>query len=440
MKPSKIDILMTPINRFIKNEVAGGVVLMIFSVAAMLAANSFMSDWYFSIWKEKFTIAFGDYEVSKNLHHWVNDGLMSIFFFVIGLELKREIIGGELSEMRKAILPIGAAIGGMLFPAIIFLFFNPTGYESNGWGIPMATDIAFALGIMAILGKRVPLSLKIFLTAMAIADDIGAVLVIAFFYTSEIEFFNIFIGALFLGTMISLNLLGVRNTVVYAIIGIGGVWMAFLMSGVHATIAGVLAAMTIPAGKKIKNKRFIEKLKFNLSTFEKISPGSTSLISLEQLNLLNEIKNSIKMVETPLQRLEHRMHPFVAFLIIPIFAFANAGVRLDGDILAMLSSPVTMGIMTGLIAGKFLGVTLITKLLVKLRIAKLPEDVNWQQFYGAALLAGVGFTMSLFVTELAYRDADTALQAKTGILFASLIAGVLGYVLLFRAWNKKKDY
>lgn len=437
MQPSKIDILLTPINRFIKNEVSGGLILFLFSILAMIAANSFMSDWYFSIWKEKFTISLGSHEVTNDLLHWVNDGLMAVFFFVIGLELKREIIGGELSTMRKAILPIGAGLGGMIFPALIFFLFNPSGYEAKGWGIPMATDIAFALGIMAVLGKRVPLSLKIFLTAMAIADDIGAVLVIAFFYTSNIDFYNIFVGALFLGTMISLNLLGVRNTVVYAIIGIGGLWLAFLMSGVHATIAGVLAAMTIPSGKKIKNTRFLEKLKNQIKVFEKITPSSTSLISHEQLHVLDEIKKSIKMVETPLQRLEHRMHPFVVFLVIPIFAFANAGVKIDGNIIEMLTSPITMGVMAGLVVGKLVGISLITKFMVKMKIARLPEDVNWAQIYGASLLAGVGFTMSLFITKLAYNDAETILHAKVGILFASLIAGVLGYILLYRAGSKR---
>jgi Na+:H+ antiporter, NhaA family len=437
MQPSKIDILLTPINRFIKNEVSGGLILFLFSILAMIAANSFMSDWYFNIWRENFTISLGSHEVTNDLLHWVNDGLMAVFFFVIGLELKREIIGGELSTMRKAILPIGAGLGGMIFPALIFFLFNPSGYEAKGWGIPMATDIAFALGIMAVLGKRVPLSLKIFLTAMAIADDIGAVLVIAFFYTSNIDFYNIFVGALFLGTMISLNLLGVRNTVVYAIIGIGGLWLAFLMSGVHATIAGVLAAMTIPSGKKIKNTRFLEKLKNQIKVFEKITPGTTSLISHEQLHVLDEIKKSIKLVETPLQRLEHRMHPFVVFLVIPIFAFANAGVKIDGNIIEMLTSPITMGVMAGLVVGKLLGISLITKLMVKMKIARLPEDVNWAQIYGASLLAGVGFTMSLFITKLAYNDADTILHAKVGILFASLIAGVLGYILLYRAGSKR---
>lgn len=437
MQPSRIDILLTPINRFIKNEVSGGLVLFLFSILAMIAANSFMSDWYFNIWKETFTISLGTYEVSNDLLHWVNDGLMAVFFFVIGLELKREIIGGELSTVRKAMLPIGAGLGGMIFPALIFFLFNPSGYEAKGWGIPMATDIAFALGIMAVLGKRVPLSLKIFLTAMAIADDIGAVLVIAFFYTSNIDFYNIFVGALFLGTMITLNVLGVRNTVVYAIIGIAGLWLAFLMSGVHATIAGVLAAMTIPSGKKIKNARFMERLKSQLHVFEKITPSTTSLISHEQLHVLDEIKKSIKMVETPLQRLEHRMHPFVVFLVIPIFAFANAGVKIDGNIITMLKSPITMGVMAGLVVGKLVGISLVTKLMVKMKIASLPEDVNWQQLYGAALLAGVGFTMSLFITKLAYNDADTILHAKVGILLASVIAGVLGYILLYRAGSKR---
>jgi len=272
MPTQKVDKIFKPIERFLHSESTAGIVLLISAVIAMIWANTAWHDSYHHLWEYNISIYVGDYGINKTLHEWINDGLMAMFFFVIGLELKREIMAGELSDMGKAMLPLIAAFGGMVLPALIYFIFNPTGSTSYGWGIPMATDIAFALGIMSLLGKRVPLSLKIFLTALAIADDIGAVLVIAFFYTSNISMISLGLGGLFLAVLLGANYLGVRSTLFYGIVGIGGLWLAFLMSGVHATIAGVLAAFAIPARTKIDEEKFIQILEDQLQKFHAYHP------------------------------------------------------------------------------------------------------------------------------------------------------------------------
>jgi Na+:H+ antiporter, NhaA family len=300
-------------------------VLSLFSSAfiALVISNSPWGDAYHHFWETTFTIGFGDMVLSKSLHHWINDGLMAVFFFVVGLELKREIVAGELSDPKNAVLPIGAAIAGMVVPALIFTFFNFGGDGISGWGIPMATDIAFALGVLYLLGDRVPVSLKIFLTALAIADDIGAVLVIAFFYTSDIHLWNVLIGFGFMGVLMLANILGFRNTLFYAVLGIGGLWLAFLLSGVHATIAAVLAAFTIPVRVKASEVVFSEKLSKLHQAFKEAKPNNQPTITSEQLHILEEIEYLTKKAQTPLQRLEHRMHPLVAFGIMPDFCFGK---------------------------------------------------------------------------------------------------------------------
>lgn len=430
MKKAGIDVLLRPVNAFIKNESAGGIVLFLAAVLAIIVANSPLADEYHKLWKEYVTVGFSQYQLSKSLHHWINDGLMAIFFFVVGLELKREIIGGELSDAKKASLPIAAAIGGMLVPATIYFLFNRGTEGAAGWGIPMATDIAFALGILYLLGNRVPTALKVFLTAVAIADDIGAVLVIAFFYTSDISLFSLAVGAVFMAILVGGNLLGVRSAVFYGLFGIGGLWLAFLMSGVHATIAGVLAALTIPATVKINSGAFLDKLRDFADKFSKQEEGPKDLVSAGQLHVIEDIKTYASAAETPLQRLEHAMHPLVAFVVLPIFAFSNAGITFTSDLFAQITSNITLGVWLGLTVGKTVGIAIFSKVMVLLKLAELPTGVTWKKIYAVAFLASIGFTMSIFITELAFTDPQKVLQAKLGIFIASAIGGIAGYFLL----------
>lgn len=426
-----IEKITEPIQRFVKQEKSGGIVLGISVLAALYLANSPWSDEYFHFLENKIGIVFNDVSFLKySLHHWINDGLMAIFFFVIGLELKREIVAGELSNPRKALLPIGAALGGMLIPAIIYFSLNPTGEASNGWGIPMATDIAFALGVLHFLGKRIPLSLKVFLTALAIVDDLGAVLVIAFFYTSEISIQSLLVGLGFVLVMYVGNKMGIRNILFYAIIGIVGVWIAFLLSGVHATIAAVLAAFVIPANVGIKENIFIERIRNSINKFKDILPNDKVTLTDEQIHQLEIIKKDTNCAIPPLQRLEHAMHPMVTFIVLPIFALANAGVSVNVDVQELFSTNVALGVSLGLLAGKVIGIVGITWLLVKLRIAPFPEGMNLRNLFGISFLASIGFTMSLFISSLAFTDEIIITQAKIGIFTASIIGGIVGFFIL----------
>lgn len=418
--------------RFISQEKSGGLVLGITVIIALLLANSPWHNQYFEFLQYQLGIIFnGEPFIELNIHHWINDGLMGVFFFVVGLELKREIVAGELSQPRKAMLPIIAAIGGMAFPALIYFALNPTGEVSNGWGIPMATDIAFALGVIYILGNKVPLSLKVFLTAVAIVDDLGAVLVIALFYTSDISILNLIIGLLFLLIMFIGNRMGVRNVVFYALLGIGGVWTLFLLSGVHATIAAVLAAFMIPANVKIDERIFIARIKKHLSRFKKADPNSLPTLTNKQLQILERLSIDNKRAMPPLQRLEYSMEPFVTFFVIPIFALANAGIPLlDIDMQLLFKTHVALGVGLGLLLGKVVGIVGLTFLSVKLKIAPFPQGMNIKNLLGLSLLAAIGFTMSLFITQLAFSHEEYQIQAKIGIFIASIIGGVLGFQLL----------
>lgn len=438
-KPYPIDKVVYPIQRFIRQEKSGGIVLGLSVIVALFLANSPWAETYFHVLHHKLGFVFdGETYLQYSIHHWINDGLMAIFFFVVGLELKREMVAGELSNPRKALLPIGAAIGGMVAPALIYFSLNPTGEVHSGWGIPMATDIAFALGVLYLLGSRIPLSLKIFLTALAIVDDLGAVLVIAFFYTSEISFMSLSIGLGFVFLMYLLNKMGVRNILVYAIIGIIGVWTAFLLSGVHATIAAVLAAFTIPTDMRIKENTFVKKIQEHLDRFKSVDPNDAiPTLTNEQVHILEDVKKDIKLAMPPLQRLEHSLHPLVTFVIIPIFALANAGVALNMDWDVLFSTNVALGVALGLLFGKVIGVVGFTLLLVKLKIADFPSGMNIKNLFGLGLLAAIGFTMSLFVTELAFTHEEYKVQAKIGIFVASIIGGVLGYLLLSKNSKNK---
>jgi NhaA family Na+:H+ antiporter len=432
-----IDFVLDPMRRFIHKSSTSGIILFSSALLAMIIANSPWADGFHHFWEKEFSIGFDGRILSKSLHHWINDGLMAVFFFVVGLELKREILAGELSSPRKAMLPIAAAAGGMIFPAIIYLAFNREGDTSAGWGIPMATDIAFALGVLYLLGDRVPVSLKIFLTALAIADDLGAVLVIAFFYTSEINTESLAQAAIYLAILDAANKLGVRNTLFYAIIGIGGVWLAFLLSGVHATIASVLAAFMIPSSVKVNEDYYSSRLQKLLNDFRKAEPNDNPFITGEQLHIIEEIREVSKKAMTPLQRLEHGMHPLVAYVIMPVFAISNAGVPLTEDLLQQVTSPVTLGIFAGLLLGKFVGVIGVTALFTKLGWAELPEGMTRLHLVGVGFLAAIGFTMSLFISGLAFEDPVFISEAKLGILLASLLASFAGYFIIRRACMKQ---
>lgn len=438
-KNSPIRKIVLPIQRFIQKERSGGLVLGISVILALILANSPWHHQYFEFLGYKLGFFFdGESYLELSIHHWINDGLMAIFFFVVGLELKREIVAGELSEPNKAMLPIIAAIGGMVVPAIIYLSFNPIGDVQKGWGIPMATDIAFALGVLYLLGKRIPLSLKVFLTAVAIVDDLGAVLVIAFFYTSDISVMNLGIGLLLLLTMFIGNRLGVRNIIFYALLGIGGVWTLFLLSGVHATIAAVLAAFMIPANVKIDERIFIARIKKHLKRFSNADPNNLPTLTNEQLYILERLSIDNKAAMPPLQRLEHAMHPFVTFIVIPIFALANAGIPLlDIDMDTLFETNVAIGVALGLSIGKTVGIVGSTLLCVKMKMASLPQGMNPKNLFGIGLLASIGFTMSLFITQLAFTNEAHQIQAKIGIFIASIIGGVLGYLILKGQKNNK---
>lgn len=420
------------IRKFINEESIGGIILIIATIVALIWANSGWYDAYHYVWHElKVGYVWGKVEMVASIHHWINDGLMALFFFTVGLEIKREIMGGELSSMKKASLPIAAAIGGMVIPAVFYavLVLNNPEYL-HGWGIPMATDIAFALGLLAMLGKRVPISLKIFLTALAIADDLGAVLVIAFFYTDSINFVDLLYGGGFLLILVIANYLGVRRTVFYGLVGFLGVWTAFIFSGVHATIAGVLIALTIPARTKISERAYANRLTTLTKRFKAVDPNDVTLLTSEQVHILSDIEELNDKAHTPLQKLEHAMHPVTTYFILPLFALSNAGVHITGNIMEMILHPISIGIMVGLVGGKFLGITLFSRLMVWLKLANLPEGVSWKHLYGVSFLAGIGFTMSMFISELAFVEDEYKQIAKVGIMCASLIAAIIGMVWL----------
>jgi len=428
-----IQPMMEPFQKFIHAQSTGGVLLLAATVAAMLWANSPWAESYAAFWNTPVSLVVGSHALTETLLEWINDGLMAMFFFVIGLEIKREILVGELSSFRQAVLPLTAALGGAILPAALYSALNTTGPGARGWGIPMATDIAFALGILALLGSRVPLALKVFLTALAIADDLMAVLIIALFYTSTISWLSLGLGAVFLALLIAANLAGLRHPLVYSVLGIGGLWLAFLLSGVHATIAGVIAAMTIPARTRLTGRQFLARGKNLLERFEKaLSPVKPQLGNLERHQIAKHMKTAVQHVETPLQQLEHALHPWVTVVVMPVFALANAGITLDADIGAMLINPVAMGVILGLLVGKPVGIVLSSWLAIRGGFAALPNGASWPHLWAVGCLAGIGFTMSLFITGLAFTQEPSLTSAKVGILVASTTAGAIGWLYLKR--------
>lgn len=387
--------LVRPFQRFVKAEASGGILLIGCTAVALIWANSPWAGSYFHLWHTDPTFGFAGKLMSKPLHFWINEGLMALFFLLVGLEIKRETLVGELAAFRKAALPIAAALGGMIVPAALYALFNQRGPGAAGWGIPMATDIAFALGVLALLGDRVPTSLKVFLAALAIADDIGAVLVIAFFYTAQISWISLGVGGLFFVALIAANRAGARHPLIYSVLGLG-LWLAFVPSGIHATVAGVLLAVTIPARQREDSTAFSAQ------------------------------------GESPMLRFEHALLPWNKYVIMPVFALANAGVIFSADAARSLADPISLGVICGLVLGKPIGIVLFSWLATRCRIAAMLNGVSWRQIAGVGLLGGIGFTMSLFIANLAFGDTPALKMAKVGILAASIISGVAGTVVLFR--------
>jgi NhaA family Na+:H+ antiporter len=422
---------------FTRLEAAGGIVLLVAAAAGLAWANSPWASLYEGLWSTPVVVGVGVFGIAKPLLLWVNDGLMAVFFFVVGLEIKREVLIGELAGRRRAALPVAAAIGGMVVPAAIYLGLNLGGPGSHGWGIPMATDIAFALGVLALLGSRVPTSLKVFLTALAIVDDLGAVLVIALVYTAELNLAALQAGLGIFVVMVLLSVARVRHVGLYMVLGVA-LWVAFLKSGIHATLAGVLAALTIPSTARINTGAFRGRSRELLDAFEvlDVEPGVHRLSSREHEVVLG-LASVIEEIEAPLQRLEHALHPWVAFVIMPVFALANAGVVLGAGVLESVTHPVTLGIVLGLIVGKPIGVVAFAWLASAIGIAELPAGATWRQLVGVGIVAGIGFTMSLFIASLAFGDTPLLDNAKVGVLGASLVAGTLGAVMLVTARRSK---
>lgn len=424
LQPKKvIGALSQTFKDFAQSSAAGGIVLLVCTIVALAWANSPYAASYFALWKNHVSVGIGDWTLSKTLHHWINDGLMVIFFFMVGLEIKREMLVGELASLRKSLFPILAAIGGMVGPALIYVALNAGTPEISGWGVPMATDIAFALGVLALVGDKVPAALKVFLAALAIVDDMGAVVVIALFYTSELSLTMLLIGALFIIVLLIANKMNVRSTAVYVILGIG-LWFCFLKSGVHATVAGVLLAMTIPVTSKIDKNKFLEETKQAVDELE------DNRSSRSENELIHTVAVLSEEVQSPLHRFEHALQPYVAFLIMPVFAVANAGVALQADLFASLLSPVALGVGLGLIVGKQAGIIAATWIAVKLNIAALPSGVTWRMIYATTWLCAIGFTMALFIADLAFAEARVLDTAKLAILIASTVAGIVGLLLL----------
>ena len=413
-----------------KSPVTGSVLLILATIAALVWANSPWHESYFHLWETELSLNFGEFAFSLTLHQWVNDGLMVLFFLSVGLEIKREVLVGKLSSPRKAMMPIIAALGGMIVPALVYTLFNFGKPSAGGWGVPMATDIAFAIGILLLLGNRVPLSLRVFITALAIIDDIGAVLVIAVFYSEQIMWGWLFVSFGFLAAIFMFTRLNVRHTGVYMLLT-AGVWLGMMFSGIHATLAGILAAIMVPARSRINPSHFIHLEYYHLRRLRYSELTETSLLTDDvQVEAVMGVGEAARDMEPVLIWLEHTLLPYVNYIIIPLFALSNAGIYLGSGWHETLASPVTIGVIFGLIVGKQLGVTLFTWLAVHFKLADMPTGVTWPQVYGMSWLTSIGFTMSLFITELAFVDEHMIASAKLGILLASVMAGGIGYIVL----------
>ena len=423
------NIFLSPFQKFVKIESFAGILLFGATIIALFWANSPFAVYYEDLWQYQIGISFQDFELKKPLILWINDGLMSIFFFLIGLELKRELITGEINTIKKAAFPFVAAIGGVIVPVGLYLTLNQNPETVKGWGIPMATDIAFALAILSTLGKRVPLSLKIFLTAFAIIDDIAAVLVIAVFYSININWIYILYGIIliaFLGLLYYIRKYSFAIGIILAVV----IWFLFLKSGIHPTIAGVLLAFTIPIKRRLNVNSFSSKLNAISNDMGKVSDHDEGhLLNDDEMKSLSYLDDLSFEVRSPLQHLEHKLHSLIAYFILPVFALSNAGVVISTDY--DFNYALMTNIAISLFAGKFIGVALFSYLGVRLKITELPSGVNFNQILGIAFIAGVGFTMSIFIDNLAfYGDLISINSVKIGIIIGSLASGILGYIVL----------
>ena len=422
---------------FVHSEATGSLLLIAATVLALAWANSPWAESYARILSTRIGASLGDAAFTLSLKEWINDGLMAVFFFVVGLEIKREVVVGELSSVRKAALPVMAAAGGMIVPAALYVVLNRSGAGSHGWGVPMATDIAFALGILAVFGARAPLGLKVFLTALAIADDLGAVAVIAFYYSEGVRWTALAGAALLLGLLVLAGRAGIRRPGVYLLLA-GGVWLAVHASGVHATIAGILVALLVPVRAPAEPRTAVEAMRSKLAGLDELRVSRESMIiERSQLEVIEELHRASGRLRPPGLTLERFLHPLVVFVILPLFALFNAGVSMSGTFGTNLASPVALGVIIGLVVGKQLGVMGASWLAVRAGWSRLPDGVTWRQLYGVSCLAGIGFTMSLFITDLAFADPALVADAKVGILVASVLAGLTGSLVLRRALGSR---
>lgn len=425
--------LIRPFRSFFLREASSSILLLAATGIALLWANlPVLGPSYHPFWETAVSFSFGGEAVTHSLRHWINEGLMAIFFLLVGLEIKREVLVGELATLRKSLLPVGAALGGMLVPALMFAAFNAGKPSAPGWGIPMATDIAFALGVLYLLGNRVPLGIRVFLSAFAIADDLGAVLVIALFYTKQLSPAALGAAAGIILLLAAANGFWVRRPLVYILLGTA-LWTALLFSGLHATAAGVIIALFIPARGRYDTDRFIQNVKRYLGDIACTPDGCgyTLLLNQKHLNAVQSIEVACRDVETPLQRMERSLHPWVAFVIVPLFGLANAGFSLQETGLAeAAASPLSLGIVLGLFIGKPLGITFFAWTFVKLNAASLPAGVSWRHIAGAGMLGGLGFTMALFISGLSFDDPLLLDHAKLGILVGSVLSAAAGMTVL----------
>ena len=420
---------LIPFHRFVRTSVSSSGLLLLGTALALLWVNSPLAGAYAGLFGAELRLGVGPFELAEPLLGWINDALMALFFFTVGLEIKRELLVGELASFRRAALPVVAALGGMVFPALFYLAFNRGGAGANGWGVPMATDIAFALGVLLLLDERVPAALRTFLVALAIADDLGAVLVIAVFYTGELHWGALAVAAVLLVVMAAAARGGVNYPLFYALTGVL-VWLAVFESGLHATVAGVLVALTVPARSWINPGEFLGRSRRVLDDFaDACGDAPTVLSNRRQQAAAEELRALSAQAETPLQFLGSRLDPWVSFAILPLFALANAGVPL-ASVAGALASPVALGVFFGLVVGKPLGITLFTWLAVRSGLSTLPPGVGWRHVVGAGALGGVGFTMSLFITGLAFGGGAEADVARIGIFTGSLVAGLAGWAVL----------
>lgn len=426
--------LLQKFYNFFHSPLAGGAILIFSTVLAITFANiPATSHWFHDIWLTNFTIGFENFKLSEPIELWINDCIMAVFFFVVGLEIKREIVAGQLKSIKQASLPIAAAIGGMIVPAIIYFLINNGTPTESGWGIPMATDIAFALGILSIMSRKVPVSLKIFLTALAIVDDLGAILVIAIFYSSSLDWMMLLMAGMVFSLMMIFNRMNILKMRYYLIPSIT-LWILFLNSGVHATIAGVLIAMAVPTVPRFTKEKFMRKSRQIIEDFKDADKSGVGILSNErQHHAMERLVVLAKKTIPPSLKLEFLLHPAVSFLIMPLFALANAGIVISASDISHLASPQALGIILGLVVGKPIGIMLLSWICIKLGWGQMPKGATWFKMFSVACLGGIGFTMSIFIDNLAFTDPSIVAMGKLAILTASVLAAIIGCFMLHKS-------